>query len=230
MRRLALITLTTVLAILSPLAAHFVYVVPDSATTAKVIFSDTLLPDEKVAIEKIATTKLMLAVDGQIKPIEWTLKKDAAHYAVEVPGTGTRVVLANTDYGVLQRGNNMPFRLQYHAKAIMGPILAPEKLSFPKELTLELVPQMVDGKIQFSARLAGKPLVKAEFAVLAPEAESSSTQLTDDQGLTAGFDKPGTYAARVLHIEKKPGEYQGKPYNEVRHYATCVVELPAPSK
>src|SRR4051794_8531625 len=80
---------------------HFPFVVPDDkGQSAKVVFSDTLEPDENVSVEKIANTKLTLRdAAGKESPLEW--KKGDSFYAVNVPGAGDRVVYGVTDYGVL---------------------------------------------------------------------------------------------------------------------------------
>ncbi|VTS00273.1 DUF4198 domain-containing protein [Tuwongella immobilis] len=222
MRRVRIAALLGVLLLTAPLMGHFVYIVPASNESVKVIFSDSMEPDTNVSIEKIAASKVMIAQAGKLKPAEWTLKKDEGYYEVQVPGDGSRVVLANTDYGVFQRGTNQPIRLQYHSRTILGPLPAPEELTFAKEQPLELIPQVVEGKLTFRALLNGKPLAKAEYAVMAPESERALAQTTDAQGFTAKFEKGGTYSARVLFVDAKPGEFQGKAYNELRHYATVV--------
>lgn len=214
------------IAVAGPARAHFVFAVPDGASAAKVVFSDSAEPDDRVDVTKIASTKLFVADAAGVKPAEWELKKEAHHYAAAVPGEGARQLLAVTDYGVLKRGEGKAFRLQYHAKAVFGPIPAEGKAAFAQQTPIEFSPLVVNGKLHFQALLSGKPLAKAEFAVRGPGDEKASTKLTDEQGLTPGYDKPGTYAARVLHSDPTAGQAQGKDYAETRHYATAVVELP----
>ena len=75
---------------------HFPFIVPEGkGETAKVVFSDSLEPDTKVNIEKLAGTKLVLRdAAGKETPLEW--KKGEGFYAVTpyttrspAPGTVT---------------------------------------------------------------------------------------------------------------------------------------------
>src|SRR3954453_9503906 len=101
-------------------SGHFPFVVPDAkGESAKVVFSDDLEPDTNVNAEKIANTKLTLRdAAGKETPVEW--KKSEGFYAVNVPGRGDRVIYGVTDYGVLQKGDDKPFKLAYYPKATIG--------------------------------------------------------------------------------------------------------------
>ena len=204
--------------------AHFVFIVPDSSgTTAKVIFSDNLKPDERVNIEKIAATKLRV-IAGTEKPKPLTWKLDKAFYSLDLAGEGTRVVGGTTEYGVLQKGETPPFVLRYHSKAILGPVTGVEKPMLGEETPLEITASVQDGKLQFQAFLKGKPLPKAELTVIVPGEEESEVVVGDDQGQSKGFTKVGTYAVRVKYEEKVAGEQGGKKYESIRHYATLVID------
>ena len=52
---------------------------------------------------------------------------------------------------------------------------------------------------------------------------------TDSQGV-ASFTPlwPGHYVLELVHVEKVPGEFKGKPYNAVRHRATTTIEVRGP--
>src|SRR5688500_14593447 len=103
-----------------PAPAHFVWIVPtDAAGNAQVIFSDTLEPDDNVPITKIAATHLFLRGADKDRPLKLAEGKHA--YKVTLPGSGPAVIGGSCDYGVLLKGDAGPFRLQYHAKALVGP-------------------------------------------------------------------------------------------------------------
>ena len=211
--------------ILAPAAsAHFPFLVPDGPSKGKAVFSDTLKPDDKgVPVDKIATTKLVVLTAGKSAELPLTLDKAANCYTFEVPGTGSRIVVGTTDYGVLQRGEGKPMWLRYYPKAIFGDIPTVENATAGKLVPLELVPVVDGGKLKFKALAAGNALVKAEVTVMIPGEEKTKVVVTDDAGMTTGFDKAGTYGAYVRKVEEKSGEQGGKKYEEIRNYATLVV-------
>lgn len=94
---------------------------------------------------------------------------------------------------------------------------------------LEIVPRVSAGKIRFQALAGGKPVAKAEITVMVPGEEKSESIVADDKGLTPEFSKAGTYGVNVRRVEAKSGEEKGKKYEEVRSYATLVVNF-APAK
>jgi len=206
--------------------AHFVYIVPNGTTgSAKVIFSDSLKPDERVNIEKIAATKLVIATpNAKPKPIEWKLEKAGSHYTVEVPGEGPRVVGGHTDYGVLQRGEAPAFWLRYYSKAVIGGPTVGDQPLLGADVPLEIVTKLQGGKLVFQAFLQGKPLPKAEFDIMIPGEEEAKHVVADDEGVTPAFEKPGTYAARVKFEAKTAGTHQAKKYESIRHFSTLVLE------
>jgi len=208
----------------SPASAHFPFLVPDGDSKGKAVFSDTLKPDDKgVAVDRIANTKLVVVADGKTTDLSWTLDKAANCYTFDVPGSGPRLVVGITDYGVLQRGESKPFLLRYYAKGLFGNLSVPEKCTAGDRVPLELIPMAEGGKLRFRAIAAGKPVAKTEVTVLIPGEDKAKIVQTDDQGLTPTFDKTGQYGAQVRTIENKSGEQAGKKYDEIRNYGTLVV-------
>lgn len=204
--------------------AHFPFLVPDGPSKGKLVFSDTLKPDDKgVPVDKIAGTKLAVLASGKVAELPLTLDKAANCYTFEVPGTESWIVVGTTDYGVLQRGEGKPMWLRYYPKAIFGDISTAKNATAGSRVPLELVPIVDGGKLKFRALAAGKALVKAEVTVMVPGEEKTKVIVTDDSGMTTGFDKAGTYGAYFRNVEVKPGEQGGKKYEEIRNYATLVV-------
>jgi len=224
------LTLAAALFILPAAFGHFVYLVPEEGGNAvKAVFSDTLKPDQKVSVEKIEKTKLILLDSaGKVSELKWALDKAGSFYQVEVAGSGVRIVAGVTDYGVLQRGDSKPFALKYYSKAIVGDWTGAKTLKLGERVPLELVPILTDGKIRFLALAGGKPLAKAEITVMAPGEEESRQVVSDDQGLTPQFEKAGLYGINLRQTEAKAGEQGGKKFEEVRSYATLVVQFAPP--
>ena len=211
-------------------SAHFVFLVPDgNSGNVKAIFSDSLKPDPNVNIEKIENTKLSLFDSaGKESVLEWTVDKPGAFWKIEAGGSGSRIVTGVTDYGVLQRGDSKPFWLKYYSKTILGDIPSAEKGKVGKAVPVEIV-SMIDGnKLHFLAFIGGKPAPNLDISVLTPGDKTIDLQ-TDAKGMTRAFEDAGLYGARIRFTEDKSGEDKGKKYEELRSYATLVVNF-APAK
>jgi uncharacterized GH25 family protein len=203
--------------------AHFPFIVAESdGRSAKVVFSDDLTPDANVNIEKIATTKLTLRDSaGKESALSW--KKENGFYAVNVPGTGTRVVYGTTDYGVLQKGDTKPFKLAYFPKAIIGDVN--DRIAILGEKTpLEVVATVSFGKIKFQVLAGGKPVADSEVTVLVPDSSKKMVK-TDKDGFSTEFESKGRYGVVAKYFETKSGDHAGKKYEEIRNYTTLVCDF-----
>lgn len=207
----------------SAASAHFTYIVPESATKGRIVFSDSLKADEKVPIDKVADLKLQVVQDGKASELTKTIDKKANVYRIDVPGEQTRVVVGTISYGVIQRGDAKPFLLKYHPKAVFGTWANGSSVNAGKAAPFEISPVQDGVKIRFLVLLEGKPVPKAEVSVLVPGDEKAKTITTDDTGHTEFFDKPGQYAVQTKQAQTTTGDVDGKKYDEVRHYATLVV-------
>jgi uncharacterized GH25 family protein len=210
------------LGVLLPLAAqaHFPFIVPsEDGSSAKVVFSDTLLPDKQVAIEKLAGAKMFLRDSGG-KDFPLTWKKKDGFYEMNLPGKGSRTAYGVADYGVLQKGDAKPFRLVYLPKAILG---TPSK-PIGEPLKVEIVPDTAGGKTRFQVFNSGKPAPEAEVTVLLPSDEKKTAK-TDKSGYTPAYEPKGRYGVFARISEAKTGEFAGKKYDEIRYYATLVFDV-----
>lgn len=222
MRRLLIVPLFTLLT-MSLAQGHFAFIVPEGkGETAKVIFSDDLSPDTNVNIEKIANTKLTLRdAAGKESALEW--KKGEGFYAVNVPGSGNRVVYGVTDYGVLQKGEGKPFKLTYCPKAIIGSATAKEA-TVGEKLEVEILVSGTPGKTRFQVLAVGKPAVEMEVTVILADGMKKPVK-TDKEGFTPVFEGSGRVAVIAKRIEAKKGEHGGKTFEETRTYATLVCDI-----
>lgn len=204
--------------------AHFAYLVPaEDGSAVKLVFSDTLDPDTKVNVEKVGGTKLTVR-DAAGKETPATLKKGDGFYEVAVPGTGPRVVYGVTDYGVLQKGDAKPFLLAYYPKAVIG---GPADKPVGGPLKAEILADGGAGKVRFRVLQAGKPVNGSEVSVLVPGSDKPTRKAvkTDAQGYTETFGASGRYGVNARITEATSGEAAGKKYEEIRHYATLVVDI-----
>src|SRR5947199_38561 len=81
-----------------------------------------------------------------------------------------------------------------------------------------------DTNVNIEKLADGKPLADAEVSVLLPGGGKKAGK-TDKDGYTEAFDGTGRFGVSAKHIEAKGGEYNGKRYEEARHYATLVVDV-----
>jgi hypothetical protein len=215
----ALLGLLTV----SAARGHFPFIVPEGkGETARVVFSDDLEPDTKVNIDKIGGTKLTLRdAGGKESPVEW--KKGEGFYAVTVPGAGDRVLYGVTEYGVLQKGEDKPFRLTYYPKAVIGTATAKE-MTVGEKLPLEIIVRGTPGKIKFRVFAANKPAADLEVTVILPGGTKKAVT-TDKDGCTPEYEATGRFAVYAKRIEAKGGEFGGKKFDETRSYATLVCDV-----
>jgi uncharacterized GH25 family protein len=214
------------LALTTTAGAHFVFVVPDKdGSSAKVVFSDDLSPDENVPVTKIAATKLTLR-SGDSKPAALDWKKGDHCYDLKLSGKGFRVIQGTTEYGVLTKGKDKKetFLLRYHPRAVVG--VPAEPMKPDSELPVEIIPVFEKGKLRLLVAAKGKAVADAEVNVILPDNNKKKAK-TDTKGLTDAFEEAGRYGAYVLQSDDKPGERDGKKYDQVRNYATLVVSLPA---
>ena len=230
MRRL--LAATIVLAIVTGEAsAHFPYILPATdGSKIRVVFSDALAPDEKAPIERIATTTLF-AIDeaGTKTPLKWT--KDEHALTASPPAKNVLVIGGFTDRGFVQSKHteNKPVWVKHYPKAIVGEFALAAKVRLTNErVPLELVPVLAEGRLRFQAMWNGKPLPEVEMAVLVPGEPKARTVKTNAEGVTAdSFDPTGRYGARVSFIQQAKGELDGNQYEEIRSYATLVLDMPS---
>ena len=204
---------------------HFVFVVPDEKDPAKalVVFSEELDPDSAVTMEKIGGLKLQVR-DAGGKTTDVSFEKGKHSFTAKVPGNGSRVVFGSVAYGVLQKGDAKPFLLLYHPKAIIGAVPADGgKISGS---VAELVPVVGGGKVKFQLLASGKPVAGAEVTVYLPTGDREKVK-TDKEGFTREFAGAGRYGVWTRYAETTAGERDGKKYEELRHYPTLVVDVPA---
>ncbi len=216
--------LATALLAVQTAQAHFVWIVPAGDGTAKLIFSDSLDPDDNVPISKIAQT-VVTARGASLKSIPVTKTAKADHFLLSLPtksSQGAEIRGACT-YGVLQKTGE-PYLLSYCAKTSLTP-LGPISSKAAPALPLEIV-AVESGK--FAVLWNGKATADVEVVAMLPKMNSSRKILVNKDGsftiqdLTAA---PGMVGLRAKMVEKKAGELSGKKYTEVRHYTTWTFNV-----
>jgi hypothetical protein len=216
----------------SPARAHFIWLVPDKVeedrATVRVIFSDTLEPGSPDLLAKIAKTELFVCgPDGRTKPLKIGEGKDGDLITLE--GKGPWLVAGVCRYGVVKRGEGEPFLLIYYPKTYVrrsadDPFPQPRGKD-AKRLDLEIVP-VEKVRDTYVLQWQGSHLPAAPVTLLRP-GETKGRELGTGPGgrFTLDAEQGGVHGIRALHVEPKEGEFDGKTYKEVRHYATLVTEV-----
>lgn len=200
--------------------AHMVYIVPaKDGQSLTVVFSDSLDPDEKVKMDRFAGLKLFVCADGKCTPVECTQGDHS--FTAKLTKTPT-VAFGTTVYGLLSKSEK-PTLLVYHPKAVFAGTDA-KTATVGENAVLEIVPVTEGGKTKFRLLAKGKPVAGAEGGVLLPDGQKEKIK-TDADGYTPAFGQTGRYAAYLKVTEVKSGEHNGKKYEEIRHYATLVVDV-----
>jgi len=213
----------------SAASAHFVWIVPDEADKGRalVVFSDTLAPDKNPALlDRIAQTKLfMQGVGDKDAPLEW--KKLETSYEIPLPGNTGGNIGGVCKYGVTQRGDSKPFLLVYYPKLIVG---APTGKAWER-LAIEMVPSRTSKGLRVQVLYKGKPApADLDVAVLGPKGQKTTLK-TDAKGeINLETPNAGVYGLRVLHTVNETGEHEGKKYEQVRAYATLVLNVSQPAE
>ncbi len=201
--------------------AHFPWLVLNRAEgRVDVYFAESADPDDPALLDRLGELTIRhRAVDGKTAKQKAVRQDDWLGLpAKSFDGT---YALAH-EYGVITRGDST-FLLQYAAKAYAGPKPAGE---FGKPVAaLDLVPEWTPGRLTLVAHWNGKPLADAEVTVDTPDLDRVTGQ-TDAKGrFTVESKSEGLFAARVKHVEAKPGKRGDKAYTDARHYTTLTVEI-----
>ena len=218
-------SLVLLLALAPSAMAHFLFVVPQAnGSKAKIIFSESLEPDDGVDVKPLAGAALSVRAVNAAKEERLSLVESEHAYDAVLPGGGTRIVRGSFVYGVQQRGTSPTFLLKYHPKTIVGDPFDGRTVLGDAAL-VEIIARGAPGAVRFQVLARGKPLAGAEVTVI-PPAGREEKAVTNKEGLTRAFDLPGRYGTWTRYFEDTPGEHSGTKYEQVRHYPTLVVDVP----
>lgn len=201
-------------------SAHFLYLIPapESPGAARLIFADGPKIDEAANLEPFAKALVRAKnADGS----DADLKADAANpFQFATQG---RQVSTRAEYGVVQRGTAAPTLIVFNADLV--PTLSGTPTAGSETGSLRLIPSLSNRELRFRAVANGKPLPNVDVLVYKPGQAKPTAARTDAEGLTPTFAEVGDYAARIHTTETVAGEFQGRKYAAVRHYATVVTRL-----
>lgn len=201
--------------------AHFPFIVPmqDDLGRARVVFSETLEPDDKVPVASLADYKLVSrSDDGKETPITTT---PATHWLDATLPASSKVIYGIADLGRMQRGKGLPHLLIYHPKTVVGDPFEPSVRI--GTAPVELVPVRVEGGFKMKLEAQGVSVGEKKIMVIHPDGIEEEFDL-DSEGFSPLLTQPGRYGAWARHWLDKQGQRDGKEYVQERHYATIVFD------
>ena len=203
--------------------AHFGFIVPHSgARSADLIISEVLKPEPGVGVDVIKSSKLFIR-DTEGKDTPLTTTRSGSIYRIDLPGKGNRIIHGTADLGITPNGRApKPYLLLYYPKTLIGSLLGTQA-TLGGDTPVELVPEGEPGKTTLLLLSRGKPLPESEVTLVLPGGEQKKVK-TDATGHTPLIPQTGRLAAWARFWEPGTGERDGKPYEQLRHYAMLVFD------
>lgn len=205
------------------LSAHFTFVVPQTGgQSARLIISETLVPDPVVDVRVIERTKLKLR-DGEGKDHELEMQREGDSFVMKLPGTGARVIHGEANLGISPgiRGPK-PYLLLYYPKTVLGEAWG-EKSRVGGRAVVEVAPEGEPGRLLLRLLVRGEARGGSEITVVQPDGKEVRVK-TNEEGVAGPFTQSGRYAVWARYWENVAGEHEGKAYEQVRHYGMLVVD------
>ncbi|WP_406697721.1 hypothetical protein V5E97_02555 [Singulisphaera sp. Ch08] len=224
-----IVFLMALISIARPASAHFVFLLPGPAPgEVRVVFNDQLQVDERIPSERLASTRLtIVSPQGGQSTLDW--RKEEHHLSAILPEPRPALVGGVTHYGYARSRHtgNKPVLVKYYPKAVLGQVAEVTSLRLGDVARYEIVPVAAEGPLQLRVLRGSQPTAGVSFSVLTEQESPAQRGKTDKDGwISASFAKPGRYGVWVKVIEPTPGEWEGKPYDEVHHFATLVFDVP----
>jgi hypothetical protein len=228
-----LLGITAFLGLAWPARGHFLFIritpPAEAGRAAEVYFSDQAEAGDPRFVAKIGHTQLWSqSTPGKFQPLE--VRKAADRLRAHLPSSGSLSVIGACEYGVLARPKKVPFLLRHYPRAVAGTPAELNRLKPCDKVPLEIAAVFEGDQVTLTALHHGKPVPRAVFHTV-------DSNLFGDK-LTAGADgklvwKPAgadRYAVYTSQVTKASGTAGGKPYEEVRDFATLAFAWPLAGK
>jgi len=149
------------------------------------------------------------------KALKITAKRSVDHIAIE--GAGNQPVFAHeltmkvkdltkNRYGIVKP--------MYYARVGNG------NAEVASSHALDIQPL---GNNKVRIHLNGQPLAKAKLKVMAPNQWLQELDVDENGEVTYNLPWAGLYVLVAIHLEPKPGNYQGDDYENIRHVSTYSI-------
>lgn len=218
---------------LSPLVmtvwAHFLFIrigpAAEAGRSAEVFFSEQAEAGDPKFVSKIAGTKLWVQTQpGAFEPLD--VREAVDRLRAPLPASESVSVVGVCEYGVLNRPKEPPFLLRYYPKAIAGAPDALNRMAARAEIPLEIVPKFEGGHIRLILLRQGRPVPDVVFHAVDADLTESKATADGEGSAILSPPAPGRYAIYARDSVKQTGEVDGKPYEEIRSFATLALTWP----
>jgi hypothetical protein len=212
--------------------AHFLFIritpPAEAGRAAEVYFSERATAGDPRFIEKVASTKLWRqTAPGKFEPLTHVKAADRLH--AHLPAGGTLAVVGVCEYGVLARPGQTPFLLKYIPKALAGNAAELNRLEPRREHPLEIAARFEADAVELTALVDGHPFSGAVFHTIDDDLTNEELAADDDGRTRWTPPTNGNFSVYVEHIRRETGEADGKPYEEIREFATLNFDWPLAS-
>lgn len=228
-RFLFMITAATFVVGLQAAQAHFIWLVPQTASDGQsvvhVYFGEDAHDDTPDFLPRLKGVQLK-SVAGRKPAADITTTLSDESLTGPVNFGNDSVVVASHDFGVMDRGDAV-FRLKYYAKG--GPAVTDSAWSAAvtsDDLRLDIVPSFAGDQVTLGVLFDGKPVAGAQVVVARPGMEDYEGETNSEGQAVIAVEESGIHSVRVRHIEQAAGEVDGKKYAETRHYCTLALAVP----
>jgi uncharacterized GH25 family protein len=212
-----------------PAAAHYIWIEQDDVHQTRLFFGEYQDKEREKSPGRLDEIKApqawLVDANGKRQPLEATRRAD--HFDLGVARHGAAPVIAEElGYEVkdwTKHGHGV-VKPMFYARFIPAVVASLGK----PELMLDILHTSFDGNSSktFTVYFDGTPLANTKVKIHAPDF-STSEQVTDESGKVS-FPTPwtGEYVLEVIHLEKRPGQFQGQKFEAFRHRATLTFNLP----
>jgi Protein of unknown function (DUF3386) len=215
--------------------AHFIWldlVGPAGNREARLYFSEEPSPGEPHLVAKVAQTKAWIRdTSGKVSDVKLgkAASEDLAALVAPCATSAPASLEGICDYGVYSRGPAAGPLLQYYAKRLSGDWSKHPELVRAERLKLDIVPHWLAGKLAVDVLYDGKPVADAEVVFIDTSGKNHELK-SNAQGRAELDAAGGRMAIRAAHIEAdRSGERDGKPFKQIWHYCTLVLDVPLAS-
>lgn len=208
------------LAMALPASAHYIWIERQGDGRARLFFGEYQDNEREKAGSRLDEIRNPRAwfIDRHGQRHELQAAKLADHFDLG-PVSAPAAVLAEDTGNAVKDWTHVGFGvvkpLFYARYAARGPASALEP-----QLTLDIVPLNAR---RLRVMFRGSPLAKAKLTVYAPNGWAQERR-TDEAGeANIATPWPGQYVVEVIHLERRPGQFDGRSYENLRHRMTLSV-------
>ncbi len=212
-----------------PATAHYIWIEQDDVHQARLFFGEYQNKEIERSPGRLNEIKTLQAwlidANGERQPLDATRQAD--HFDLGVARHRATPVIAEVlDYEVKDwtKNGHSVVKPMFYARFI--PTLV-ASLDRPR-LMLDILHTSFNGESlkTFTVYFNDKPLANAKVKAHSPN--FTTTEQATDEGGNVAFPSPltGEYVLEVIHLEKRPGQFQGQKFEAFRHRATLTFNIP----